>query len=327
MVIDHIPIKTDMNLSKYSIYGVTTSRNRSCWVFVGYPSKSFDRLSLRTPSVIFFCKFNEYDAMKILLNNPTLRMTNYYDCAEVIRYCGNRNPDTVKPLEQIASNSANVDDSFAYHLKLQLIQLGARLSHYKRRCQSVSEVLYNQSQFLRTVIEILHAAKVIYYFLHVRHTLSQLSYHQLLTIRCLRNFIQEFVADSFPGDYEHVHLALKPPMEEVIVRANELLLGTHLQLYAEECTFCGDAIPETKQSCVENHQTFRCSITKQQIALQHVETVCEMCDRGSLDVQLLANIFCADGGQLTIYYSYCCLCDVPFNKHVAPHEVLIKALN
>ncbi|KXJ75620.1 hypothetical protein RP20_CCG011395 [Aedes albopictus] len=318
LLIEHTPVKTDLNLSKYSIYGVTASRNRSCWLFIGYPSKSFDRLGLRTPTVVFFCKFNACDALQLLLNNPTLRMTNFYDCAEVVRFSGNRNPDAVKPLELRASHSANVDDSYAYHLKLQLVQLGARLSHFKKRCQAVAEVLYNQLQFLRMVIEILHAAKVIAYFLHVRHALSELSYQQLLTIRCLRNFIQEFVEDNFPGDYEHVHLLLKPPMEEVITRANELLATSQQELYPEECTFCDGPIPDTKLSCAENHQTFRCSITKQQIAMGHVETMCEMCDRCSLDGQLLAEIFCADGGQLVIYWMDCCLCDMPFRKHVIP---------
>lgn len=318
LLIEHTPVKTDLNLSKYSIYGVTASRNRSSWLFVGYPSKSFDRLGLRTPTVVFFCKFSECDAMQILLDNPTLRMTNYYDCAEVVRFSGNRTPDAVKPLEQRASNNANVDDGYAYHLKLQLVQLGARLSHFKKRCQAIAEVLHNQLQFIRMVIEILHAAKVIAYFLHVRHTSIELSYHQLLTIRCLRNFIQEFVEDNFPGDYEHVHLSLKPPMEEVIARANELLVTAQQQLYQEECTFCGGSIPEAKLTCVENHQTFRCSITKQQIAMGHVETMCEMCDRCSLDGQLLAEIFCADGGQLVIYYMDCCLCDMPFRKHLIP---------
>ncbi|XP_062543001.1 uncharacterized protein LOC134210763 isoform X2 [Armigeres subalbatus] len=318
LLIKQTPITTDLNLSKYSIYGVTASRNRSCWLFIGYPSKSFDRLSLRTPTVIFFCKFNECDAIQILLDNPTLRMTNYYDCAEVVRFGGNRNPDAVKLLELRASYSANVDDSFAYHLKLQLIQLGARLSHFKKRCQPIAEVLFNQSQFLQIVIEILHAAKVIAYFLHVHHTLNQLSYHQLLTVRCLRNFIQEFVDDHFPGDFEHIHLSLKPPMQEVLVRANELLCSSDQQLYLEECTFCCESIPEAKLTCVDNHQTFRCSITKQQIELQNVETICEMCDRCSLDAQQLADIFSADGGQLVIYYMDCCLCDMPFRKHVIP---------
>ncbi|XP_058461282.1 uncharacterized protein LOC131436540 isoform X2 [Malaya genurostris] len=316
LVIELNPIKTDLNVSKFSIYGVTATKNRSCWLFLGYPSKSFDRLSLRTPTVVFFCKFSDRDSLNILLANQSLRMTEYYDCAEVIRFSGNRNTATLSQLEALANTRPSVDDAYAYHLKMQLIQLGARLSYFKKRCQSIAEVLFQQSQFVAMVIEILHAAKVIYYFMFVRQSFPQLSYNQLLTIRCLRNYIKDFVDDSFPGDLEHVHLSLKTVMEEVLAHANELLSSAPQQPYHEECSFCGEAIADTKQSCPQNHQTFRCSLTKQQIPVRKEETMCAMCDRSSLDVELLGEIFYGDGGHLSIYYRYCCVCDLPFDKRV-----------
>ncbi|XP_058835459.1 uncharacterized protein LOC131692432 [Topomyia yanbarensis] len=316
LVIELNPIKNDLNISKFSIYGVTTTKNRSCWLFLCYPSKSFDRLSLRTPTVVVFCTFSGRDSLNILLENPSLRMTEYYDCAEVIRFSGNRNIETLSQLEALASTRPSVDDAYAYHLKMQLIQLGARLSYFKKRCQSIAEVLFQQSQFVAMVIEILHAAKVIYYFMFVRQSYPQLSYPQLLTIRCLRNFIKEFVDDSFPGDFEHVHLSLKSVMEEVLAHASDVLSSSPQQPYYEECSFCGEAIADTKQTCSENHQTFRCSLTKQQIPVRSVETMCAMCDRSSLDVELLGDIFYSDGGHLSIYYRYCCVCDLPFEKRV-----------
>ncbi|XP_053686651.1 uncharacterized protein LOC128736195 [Sabethes cyaneus] len=303
IVIDLSTMKTDLPISKFSIYGVTATSNRACWMFVGYPSKSFDRLSLRTPTVVFFCRISGREPLKILLENPSLRLTEYYDCAEVIRYSGNRDTQTLKELEALSSTRARVDDAYAYHLKLQLIQLGAKFSYFKKRCLSIADILCNQSQFVATVIEILHAAKVIYYFLYIRQTFNlQLSYMQLLSVRCLRNFMRDFVEDSFPGDFEHVHIALKPVMEEVIGHANEILSGASQKPLQEECTFCGERIAYEKQTCSESHQTFRCSLTKQQIPVQKVETVCEMCDRSSLDVELLAEIFYTDGGHLSVYY-------------------------
>ncbi|XP_055538636.1 uncharacterized protein LOC129726066 [Wyeomyia smithii] len=317
VVIELSTIRTDLAVSKFSIYGVTATRNRSCWMFVGYPSKSFDRLSLRTPTVVFFCRISEREPLKMLLENPTYRLTDYYDCAEVIRYSGNRDTQTLKQLEALSSTRVSVDDAYAYHLKLQLIQLGAKFSYFKKRCLSIAEVLFNQSQFVSTVIEILHAAKVVYYFLYITQTYNlQLSFMQLSSVRCLRNFIKGFVEDSFPGDFEHIHMSLKTVMEEVVVHANELLSKAAQQPQQEECTFCGKLMEYDKQTCSENHQTFRCSLTKQQIPVQKIETVCEMCDRCSLDVELLGEIFHTDGGHLSVYYRYCCVCDRPFVKQI-----------
>lgn len=316
LLIEHTPIQTDLNISKFSIYGVTASKNRTCWLFVGYPSKSFDHLSLRTPTVVFFCKFSVHDPVKTLLENPTLRMTDFYDCAEVIRFSGNKNTHTLSELGARASHIASMDDAYAYHLKLQLIQLGSRFSHFKKRCQSIADTLLSQYQFVTMVIDILHAAKVIFHFLQIRQSTGELSYMQLLTVRCLRNFLNDFAADCYPGDFEHIHITLKPMVEDVVRRVNDIFANSTIQVLQEECTFCGMAIPDTKQVCSHNHQTFRCSVTKQQIPVRNIETVCSMCDRYSLDVEILTEIFNWDGGNLPIYYRYCCLCDLPFNKRL-----------
>ncbi|XP_055623515.1 uncharacterized protein LOC129766943 [Toxorhynchites rutilus septentrionalis] len=316
LVIEHTPIQTDLNTSKFSIYGVTASKNRACWLFVGYPSKSFDHLSLRTPTVIFFCKFSVQDPVRILLENPTLRMTDFYDCAEVIRYSGNRNTQTLGELGSRAACIARMDDSYAYQLKLQLIQLGSRFSHFKKRCQSIADSLLGQFQFVTMMIDAIHAAKVIYYFLNLCQSVGELSYMQLLTVRCLRNFLRDFAAGVFPGDFEHVHITFKPIVEEIVTRTNELLANATVQLQQEECMFCGMTISDTNQVCSLNHQTFRCSITKQQIPVRNIETVCSMCDRYSLDVEILTEIFNYDSGNVPIYYRYCCLCDLPFTKRL-----------
>ncbi|XP_055607112.1 uncharacterized protein LOC129754883 [Uranotaenia lowii] len=314
--IEYRLVLSDMNPSKYSIYGLVATKNRTCCILVGYPAKSFDHLSIRSPTVLLFYQLTMKDPLKILLANPTLRMTDYYDCAEVIRFRGNRNVNTVKSLEDLAATPANVDDSYAYALKLQLIQLGSRLSYFKKRCLPIADVLFNQSQFVTLVIDVLHATKIIYYMLHIKQ-MQLLNYRQLLTIRCLKNFIFDFTNDHFPGDFEHVHLSLKPIMAQVMANAHQMLSETNVPLPQEECTFCGELILENKLTCSQNHQTFRCSVTRIQIPLEDTfdtETVCETCDRYSLDADELAKIFYADGGQLNIYYNFCCVCDMQFRR-------------
>lgn len=246
----------------------------------------------------------------MLITNPTLRMTEHYDCAELVRFSGSRNLQTLAELDVLTKFQPNVDDQYAYQLKLQLLQLGSRLSYFKKRCLSIAEVLFNQAQFITMVIELLHAVKVIFYFLSIRG-LGPFNYAQLMTIRCLRNFIRDFVEDSFPGDFEHIHDALKPTLADAVSHANELLACAEQPLYCEKCTFCEEPIVDTKLQCLDGHQTFRCSITKQQIPLGEEETACDMCDAGTLDVAVLGSIFSADGGQLAIYYHCCCICDVP----------------
>lgn len=305
------PIQTDLNTQRFSIFGLTATKSRSCWLLIGYPAKSFDHLSIRQPTSIIFCKFSARDALQMLISNPTLRMTDHYDCAELVRFSGSKNLQTLAELDVLAKFQPNVDDQYAYHLKLHLVQLGSRLSYFKKRCLSIAEVLFNQAQFITMVIELLHSVKVIFYFMSVRG-LGPLNYAQLLTIRCLRNFIRDFVEDSFPGDFEHIHEALKPTLGDAVSHANELLEATDQQLYCEKCTFCDEPIPDTKLQCLDGHQTFRCSITKQQIPIgEEVETVCEMCDAGTLDANTMGTIFNVDGGQLAIYYHCCCVCDVP----------------
>ncbi|XP_039439699.1 uncharacterized protein LOC120420667 [Culex pipiens pallens] len=303
-------IQTDLNTLKFSIYGLTATKTRSCWLMVGYPAKSFDHLSIRLPTTIIFCKFSARNALQMLITNPTLRMTEHYDCAELVRFSGSRNLQTLAELDVLTKFQPNVDDQYAYQLKLQLLQLGSRLSYFKKRCLSIAEVLFNQAQFITMVIELLHAVKVIFYFLSIRG-LGPFNYAQLMTIRCLRNFIRDFVEDSFPGDFEHIHDALKPTLADAVSHANELLACAEQPLYCEKCTFCEEPIVDTKLQCLDGHQTFRCSITKQQIPLGEEETACDMCDAETLDVAVLGSIFSADGGQLAIYYHCCCICDVP----------------
>uniref|UniRef100_A0A1Q3F7E5 Transcription factor IIIC 90kDa subunit N-terminal domain-containing protein n=1 Tax=Culex tarsalis TaxID=7177 RepID=A0A1Q3F7E5_CULTA len=304
------PVETDLNTQRFSIFGLTATRTRSCWLLVGFPAKSFDHLSIRQPTSIIFCKFSARNALQMLMTNPTLRMTDHYDCAELVRFSGSRNLQTLAELDVLSKFQPNVDDQYAYQLKLQLLQLGSRLSYFKKRCLSIAEVLFNQAQFITMVIELLHAVKVIFYFKSIQ-ALGPLNYAQLMTIRCLRNFIKDFVEDSFPGDFEHIHDALKPTLADAVTHAFELLGTNEGPLYCEKCTFCEEPIGDTKLQCLEGHQTFRCSITKQQIPLGDVETVCEMCDAGTLDAAVMGTIFSVDGGQLAIYYHCCCICDVP----------------
>ncbi|KFB40366.1 AGAP007239-PA-like protein [Anopheles sinensis] len=304
-------IQTDINVTSYALYGVTATRTRTCWLFLGFPSRRYDHLSLRSPTCVFFTKFARRQALDVLQSNQTLKMTDYYDAAEVMRYNMSKNPDTFNQLDLVVLQP-ELDTAFCYHLKLQLIYLGAKMTHQSRRNKLTTEILHNQLQFLCTMIEVINAANVLCYLAEIARCKSTLNPLQQTAVLCLRNFIHNIVEDAFPGDYEYVHLGLKAKLSKVLHQTATLPTTPY-----EICNFCDAEMAPGRTACRKDHPVFRCVTTKIQIPLDGDEITCEMCQRYSLKLSMLSLVF--EDQKLwslkcPIDYRNCCVCDVPFRS-------------
>ncbi|XP_050074064.1 uncharacterized protein LOC126561788 [Anopheles maculipalpis] len=299
-------VNSDLNVGSYALYGVAASRTRSAWFFLGYPSRRFDHLTLRSPTCIFFCRFSQIDALKTLLLNNTNKLDKYHDAVEMIRFQGNKNADTLKPLED-AVLVLSLDEHSMYQLKLQLIQLSAKISYQSKRSRASAENLYSQHQFICSLIEVIHACRVVCWMADLFTNGTTLVPLQQDALRCLRNFIRSMVQEQYAGEYEYLLTDLKPLLSQVLGSTDPIPLPSIMH---EVCTFCDDPIEPNSQSCPKTHQVFRCMQTKIQVTLESVELTCEMCERCSVRTEFLDTIFQHD--TTLVDYRKCFICDAAF---------------
>uniref|UniRef100_A0A182MDC2 Transcription factor IIIC 90kDa subunit N-terminal domain-containing protein n=1 Tax=Anopheles culicifacies TaxID=139723 RepID=A0A182MDC2_9DIPT len=301
-------VKTDLNVASYALYGVAASRTRSGWFFLGYPSRRFDHLTLRTPTCISFCRFNQQDALKILLQNNTHKLDNYHDAVEMVRFHGNKNFDTLKPLEDLVL-VLSLDEQSMYQLKLQLIQLSAKISYQTKRSKAITENLHIQHQYICRLIEVINACRVVYWLADLFTNRTVLDPLQQSALRCLRNFIRSIAHEQCMGDFGYLLANLQPVLHEVLENTDNIHTP---DIMHEVCSFCDAPIPADSLCCPEKHQVFRCVLTKIQITLESNEVTCDMCQRYSMQSELLDTIFEHD--TAIVDYHKCCICDAPFKE-------------
>ncbi|XP_052896957.1 uncharacterized protein LOC128303909 [Anopheles moucheti] len=301
-------VKSDLNVGSYALYGVTASRTRTGWFFLGYPSRRYDHLLLRAPTCIFICRFNQQDALQALLLNKTNTLDNYHDAVEMVRFHGNKNGELLKQLEDIAL-ALSLDEQSMYQLKLQLIQLSAKISYQTKRCKAITENLSAQHQFICSLIEVIHACRVVNWLADLFASRTVLDPYQQDALRCLRNFIRAISEEPYTGDYAYLLTELKPVLRHVLESTDHV---TTPDIMHEVCSFCEDQIEADSQCCLKNHQVFRCVLTKIQITLEDTEITCEMCQRYSVRPEHLGTIFEHD--TALVDYRKCCVCDAPFKE-------------
>ncbi|XP_035907674.1 uncharacterized protein LOC118510217 [Anopheles stephensi] len=302
-------VKSDLNVGSYALYGVAASRTRSAWFFLGYPSRRFDHLTLRSPTSIFFCRFNQKDALKALLLNNTNKLDNYHDAVEMVRFQGIKNSDTLKPLEEMVL-VLSLDEQSMYYLKLQLIHLSAKISYQTKRSRAIAESLHSQHTFICSLIEVISACRVVCWLADLFTNRAVLVPLQQSALRCLRNFIRSIVYGESTSEYEYLLTDLKPVLEQVLQNAD--LIPTP-DIMHEVCSFCDAPIEPSSQSCPKMHQVFRCVLTKIQITLESDEITCEMCQRYSVRPEFLETIFEHD--TTLVDFRKCCICDAPFKEN------------
>ncbi|KAG5678507.1 hypothetical protein PVAND_008174 [Polypedilum vanderplanki] len=87
--IEHVSNVDDVQAStNYAYYGITKSRNNVLIFLSCYPQIAFDHLTNKQPAQISVNLFTKYDPFQILMDNQSLKLTDYSDCMVAVRFIG-----------------------------------------------------------------------------------------------------------------------------------------------------------------------------------------------------------------------------------------------
>jgi len=109
-------IETGITKERFSIQGMAMSKNKAVLYLVLFPQQNFDHLVLRQPLTVSLFQISHHDPHQILLQNPTEKFTDYYDCLEVVRFLGARDDSTLSVLEEMPYK-VEISNKFLYYLK------------------------------------------------------------------------------------------------------------------------------------------------------------------------------------------------------------------
>ncbi|XP_049539448.1 uncharacterized protein LOC125953736 [Anopheles darlingi] len=301
-------IKNRLNVDSYALYGLAASRNRACWTFVAYPSRRFDHLSIRYPTAIFFAKFTQRNAMEILLANETRLLRDFYDAAEVVRFDGSRDTDVLSLVEKSLAQ-AGMDVSEPYYLKLRMTILGAKIARNKKRSMVITDGFITQYQFICSLLQAFSACTILNHLIDLA-TDRPLTKLQQLTVRCLRRFVSSILEEPFPEGIEDVEANAKEKLKNDLSRSDRLCNIERPP--AELCTFCDATIDESKGTCADDHTVLRCLLTKVQIPIEELESICPMCQQYCISPDRLMKLLETDRRPTSFDYRTCHVCDVSF---------------
>lgn len=123
-------LPTSIHPDRYAAYGIASSKNQVLFYVVLYPKQSFDHLVLRQPAILQLNHFLETSPHDMLINNPTFKLTDYYDCLELVWFMGAKDIESLRKLQDMPFE-ININDKFAYYLKLQMIVLNAKFTFFR----------------------------------------------------------------------------------------------------------------------------------------------------------------------------------------------------
>lgn len=216
---------------------------------------------------------------RILLENPSKKLTNLSDCVEAVRYLGVVKTDSLSALETECEPA--LTDEYIYHLKLKLIVIDAKSSYYQRRSSTYFEILKEQESSMMKVVILVRALLL----LERMASRQELSDRAQLSMRCLKIFIEISLKEENPQE------PLKSAKEIIESRLNALMgdRKTSNHIAPEVCFYCQEEIDKDRLSCSKDHQQNRCIITKLQIPIS-MNNRCEYCFCCTIDRQTLQEL-------------------------------------
>lgn len=278
---------------KFGAYGIAASKNNALVYIALYPQTITDHLTLKQPLHVTVNLFSGTDPYKMLMENESLRLTEFQDCVEAVRFVGTSKLETMSPLSAMDYEIGLTDD-FAYYLKIQLLVTNAKLVFYKTRSETIFEVTEDTQSSIKKIIEVIYAYKILKR-LSPTKKLSKISQ---LSIRCLSNFINCYINEEMiKQPFLLAQQTFEKDLIEVLIAVNksESLKG----LKNELCYYCEESIDADKLTCSLNHQPVRCSITKLQLPAI-VTSCCPRCNCNVMDLITLKEVTESDE-QLCLY--------------------------
>lgn len=286
-------LNSSLQPEKFGAYGITTSKNKVLFYVALYPKSATDHLTLKQPLNVSVNLFSRNDPYILLVENKSLRLTDFHDCVEAVRFIGTGKLETMTPLSSM-NYDIGLTDEFCYYLKIQLLVTNAKLVFYKTRSETIYEVTQDTKESVRKIIEVIHAYKVL-------KTFSPKKKHSklvLLSIRCLINFVADYINEEIVTEPFHIAQEMfKNDLLEVLIPANKCEALKSIK--SELCYYCEANIDVDKLVCEANHQPVRCSITKLQLPAVAMN-FCARCNCNVMDLLTLKEVTGSDE-QLCLY--------------------------
>lgn len=290
----------ETKMLKFATYGIAASQNKVLIFLAMYPQtvklsihrrdfqilkflqfQMFDHLTLKQPVTLSVHLLpSKNDPHKILINNQSRRLTEFYDCVEAVRFVGSSRIDTLKVLDDVDYDIA-LDDKFLYYLKLQLIVVTSKLVFYQTRSDTMFDMLREFEASIKKIIEVIKA----FLLLKSLAARKKLTNQSQLSMRRLTNFLKMYTNEEIVKEpFKTAQLTFKPNLLALLDKSGSASLAK-----SETCFFCQEIIHSEKLTCESNHQSNLCVITKLQIPFS-MNNTCPTCNCCVMDLTTLKDV-------------------------------------
>lgn len=297
-----IELETGVHLERYAFHGICASRNKAILYVVLYPQQNFDHLVLKQPLAINLFKISSVDPYQVLIDNPTHKLTDYYDCLELVRFLGARDQATLQPLEKLTCKT-EISNKFLYFLKIQMVIYNAKFTFFKKRSNLSADSCLESINIISNTIEVVRACLTLRGILakQVKKP-SELPEVVLKSAKCLRNFISLYLKLKLSPERNSYQLKLWSDVERIIEKTS-FLKKFH---FTEKCVYCEETIEKGELICKNDHRFARCAVTKLQLPII-TKRYCKQCKRGAQTDDILKAVTFENAELMT-----CPICDLNF---------------
>ncbi|KAL7050453.1 hypothetical protein ACKWTF_004087 [Chironomus riparius] len=288
--------------SNYSFYGIGASKNNVLIYLSCYPQNAYDHLINKQPNHISINLFTKHDPVQIILNNPTLRMTDYIDCIEAIRFIGSNKLETLGVLEQMDYDIA-ITYKFLYYLKIQLLLINIKLIYYQMKSRNIFDIIDQSKVSIGELIRVINT-QLLLNVMFKSKTMTDVHYRVIKSLKKLIIKYCNSVQDKEP--FNTALETLKPQLNETLKVCNEKLKGKKVP--AELCCFCFEELNDNQLECSSGHKLKRCATTNLPVSLD-CTNFCKQCRESFTSLEILSLII-EDPSKFDIFL--CPLCDLKF---------------
>jgi hypothetical protein len=265
-----------------SIYGIGISRNK-CFVYLScYPQMGFDHLTVRQPAKVTITTFSKVDPFKLLIENPTLKLTYYSDCIEAVSCEAMHNISKLTELEQI-DYTIGLTEEFLYYLKLQLVIVKMKMVFYRLKIISLFKLVETTKNSLVHLIQVISSYLLMDKIM--KHQKNPTSY-QIEVLRCLSIKVKKYCANNVDMEpFKTASEVFRPQLENALLKCKNLLKSKQSEFKPEKCEVCDEEIDLEEENCTSQHPSNRCSITNLKLPLDN-RNFCGQCklNVASLDI-------------------------------------------
>ena len=258
--------------------------------------QNFDHLVLKQPLCLTVNIFSKNDPYRMLVENKTLRLTDFYDCVEAMRSEGGHNLESLAVIDSM-DVEVKLNEKYLYYLKLQLIVLNVKLFHYTSKSESISKSF----EAIEATVKTLIAAVCSFLMLKSMASIKKPAPATQMSMRCLVKSLRQFISDEECNEpYKDAQESFK---KEIKVLVDKCKFPSTLD--PEICLHCEAPIDKEKLICENNHKVNRCIITKLQVPIDS-NNFCSNCYCCVLEQDILKRITGVDD-------PLCPFCDRRFN--------------